>query len=209
MNENQKDTVAAYNNCAKEFMEKIVTLSNYNDTYDYLINTLNGNDKILDLACGPGQISKYIKDKINVNITGVDLSTEMLKIAKNNIPDGLFIEDSIITFKTNTLYNLIIIGFGIPYLDNQQVTQCIENSISLLKNNGYIYLSFMDGDKEGFEQTSFGGNNQFYIYYHKKEDIKNILVKNGIEIKKEYVIDYKEPDGTVTKDIIIIGEKQL
>ena len=67
----------------------------------------------------------------------------------------------------------------------------------------------MDGDKEGFEQTSFGGNNQFYIYYHRKEDIKNILIKNEIEIKKEYVIDYNEPDGTVTKDIIIIGGKQL
>ena len=207
MNKNQLDTIDAYNNSAKEFTEKIGVLTNYNNTYDYLIKLLNVNNNILDLACGPAQISKYIKDKINVNVTGVDLSAEMLNIAKNNIPDGLFIEDSIVTFKTDISYDLIIIGFGVPYLNNQQVMQCIKNSISLLKNNGHIYLSFMDGNQEGFEQTSFGGNNIFYIYYHKKEDIKNILLKNGIQLKKEYIIDYKEEDVRITKDIIMIGKK--
>ena len=65
----------------------------------------------------------------------------------------------------------------------------------------------MDGNKEGFEKTSFGGNNNFYIYYHKKKIIKNILTENGIEIEKEYIFDYNEPDGRITKDVIYIGIK--
>jgi SAM-dependent methyltransferase len=207
MDKNQIDTIIAYNNSAKMFMEKIGSKNNYNGTYDFIINKLKINDNILDLACGCGQISKYIKDKINVNITGVDLSQEMLKLAKNNLPNGLFIEDSIITFKTNTIFDLIIIGFGIPYLNKIQVAQCIENSISLLKINGYIYLSFMDGNKEGFEKTSFGGENNFYIFYHKKEDINKILIENKMEIEEEYILDYEEPDGRITKDVIVIGKK--
>jgi len=207
MDKNQKVTIESYNKSSKDFMEKISILNNYNDTYDYLVNLLNENDSVLDLACGPAQISRYLLNKIKVNITGIDLSLEMLKIAKNNIPNGIFIEDSIITYNANIFYNLIIIGFGIPYLNKNQTIQCIENSISLLKNSGYIYISFMDGNKEGFEETSFGGKNKFYIYYHKKEDIKNTLEKNGIKIEKEYVIDYKEKDGKITKDIIIIGKK--
>jgi len=207
MDKNQKDTIEAYNNSAKEFMKKHGALTNYNNTYDYLLNILKENDNILDLACGPSNISRYIRYKINVNVTGLDLATEMLKIAKNNIPDGLYIEDSIITFKSNTFYDLIIIGFGLPYLNNAQAIQCIENSISLLKMNGYIYISFMEGDKEGFEKTSFGGENNFYIFYHKRDEIKNILIRNGIELKEEFVIDYKEKDGSITKDIIIIGTK--
>jgi len=207
MDNNQKVTIESYNKSSKDFMEKIGILNNYNDTYDYLVNLLNENDSVLDLACGPAQISRYLLNKIKVNITGIDLSLEMLKIAKNNIPNGVFIEDSIITYNANIFYKLIIIGFGIPYLNKSQTIQCIENSISLLKNSGYIYISFMDGNKEGFEETSFGGKNKFYIYYHKKEDIENTLEKNGIKIEKEYVIDYKEKDGRITKDIIIIGEK--
>jgi len=207
MDKNQKVTIESYNKSSKDFMEKIGILNNYNDTYDYLVNLLNENDSVLDLACGPAQISRYLLNKIKVNITGIDLSLEMLKIAKNNIPNGIFIKDSIITYNTNIFYNLIIIGFGIPYLNKNQTIQCIENSISLLKNSGYIYISFMDGNKDGFEETSFGGKNKFYIYYHKKEDIKNTLEENGIKIEKEYVIDYKEKDGKITKDIIIIGKK--
>ena len=209
MDKNQKVTIESYNKSSKDFMEKIGILNNYNDTYDYLVNLLNENDSVLDLACGPAQISMYLLNKIKVNITGIDLSLEMLKIAKNNIPNGIFIEDSIITYNTNIFYNLIIIGFGIPYLNKNQTIQCIENSISLLKNSGYIYISFMDGNKDGFEETSFGGKNKFYIYYHKNEDIKNTLEKNGIKIEKEYVIDYKEKDGKITKDIIIIGKKNI
>ena len=205
---NQKETIEAYNNSAKEFMEKIGVLTNYNNTYDYLLKIINENDNILDLACGPAQISKYIKNKINVNITGVDLSIEMLNIAKKNIPDGIFIEDSIITYKANIFYDLIILGFGIPYLNIKQTIKCIENCNLLLKNNGYIYISFMEGNTEGFEKTSFGKNNKFYIYYHKKENIKNILENNNIEIVKEYKIDYKEENGKITKDIILIGKKR-
>jgi len=207
MDKRQKDTIISYNNTANEFMEKIGKLKNYDITYDYLINILNINDNILDLACGPAQISKYLKNKINVNVTGVDLSNEMLKIAKNYIPDGNFINNSIIKYKSNIQYKLVIIGFGIPYLNNEQTIECIKNSILSIENNGYIYISFMEGKTEGFEKTSFGGNNNFYIYYHNKENIEYILLNNGIKIEKEFIMDYKEPDGTITKDIIIIGKK--
>jgi hypothetical protein len=45
------------------------------------------------------------------------------------------------------------------------------------------------------------------IYYHQKEKIRNILTENGITIEKEYILDYKEPDGSITKDVIYIGVK--
>ena len=207
MNKNQIETIESYNQSSKDFMDKIGSLKNYNETYDYLINLLNENDNVLDLACGPAQISRYLLDRINLNITGVDLSVEMLKIAKNNIPKGIFLNYSIVTFKPDISYNLIILGFGIPYLDKNQTIQYIKNCASMLIDNGYIYISFMDCDNEGFEKTSFGGENRFYIYYHKKENIKNILEDNGIEIIKEYTFDYNEKDGRITKDIVLIGKK--
>jgi ubiquinone/menaquinone biosynthesis C-methylase UbiE len=203
----QKETIEAYDNSAKDFFEKIGSIKNYDPTYDYLVEKLKEHNNVLDLACGPCQIGKYIKEKINVNITGVDLSREMLKIAQNNIPDGIFLEGSIVTFKNNIFYDLVIIGFGIPYLNKEQLKKCIKNSVSLLKIKGCLYISFMDGNKEGFEKTSFGGNNKYYIYYHEKEMVRKILIENRIHIEKEYILDYKESDGRITKDVIYIGVK--
>jgi predicted TPR repeat methyltransferase len=205
MDINQKHTIKSYDNSAHDFMEKIGALNNYNDAYDFLVNLTKENHNILDLACGPAQISSYINRRININITGVDLSNEMLKIAQKLLHKGIFIEDSIITFEDGLKYDLIIIGFGIPYLNSGQVKDCIKNSVSLLKSDGNIYVSFMEGNKQGFEETSFGGENKFYLYYHQKDEIKKILENNGIEIIKEYELNYKEMDGRITKDIIFIG----
>jgi ubiquinone/menaquinone biosynthesis C-methylase UbiE len=207
MDHNQIDTIKSYDNSANEFMQKIGKLNNYDDTYDFITSLLKENDNVLDLAYGPAQISEYIKNKIDVNITGVDLSKEMIEIAKENIPNGIFICDSIINFKNNMEYNLIIIGFGIPYLNIEQVKECIKNNLVMLKDNGYIYVSFMNGNKHGFEKTSFGGKNKFYIYYHEQNEIINILENNGIEIIKKYELDYNEIDGKITKDIVLIGIK--
>ncbi|ULQ58674.1 class I SAM-dependent methyltransferase [Brucepastera parasyntrophica] len=207
MNENQIRTIESYNKTAEDFMKKIGTLNNYNSTYDYLISKINKNDDILDLACGPGQISKYIAERIKVHITGVDLSSEMLRLARENIPGGTFIEDSIIRFQPGKRFNAVVIGFGIPYLKKEEVRECIENSVSLLADDGHIYVSFMEGKNEGFEKTSFGGNNDFYLYYHTKTEVTELLRKNGIMVIKEFILDYTEPDGEITKDIILIGKK--
>ncbi len=207
MDNNQINTIKSYDNSANEFMEKIGSLNNYNETYDFLVKLVNKGDNILDLACGPAQISKYIYDRANVNITGVDLSKEMLKIAKKNIPNGEFIQDSIIDYNGKSDYDLIIIGFGLPFLNNEQVKECIKNSVLLLKTNRYIYISFMEGNKQGFEETSFGGENKFYVYYHNENEMQNIMENNGIELMKKYELNYKEKDGKITKDIILIGKK--
>jgi ubiquinone/menaquinone biosynthesis C-methylase UbiE len=209
MDKNQIETIKSYDNSANEFMRKIGKINNYNDTYDFLISLLKENDNVLDLACGPAQISRYIKDKVNVNITGVDLSKEMIKIAQENVPDGNFICDSIINFNNNKMkYNLIIIGFGIPYLNKEQVKECIKNNLIMLEKNGYYYISFMNGNKYGFEETSFGGKNKYYIYYYEQDEIISILENNGIKIIKKYELDYNEMDGRITKDIVLIGKNK-
>jgi ubiquinone/menaquinone biosynthesis C-methylase UbiE len=207
LDQNQMDTIKSYNNTANNFNDKIGSLKNYHNTYEFIVKLLKDNDNILDLACGPAQISKYIKNRINVNITGVDLSEEMIIIANKNIPDGKFIKDSIITFRENMEFDLIIIGFGIPYLNENQIIECIKNCEIMLKKKSNIYISFMEGYREGYEKTSVGGENKFYVYYHKKEKIIGILKENGIKIIMEYELDYKEMDGRITKDVILIGEK--
>jgi 2-polyprenyl-3-methyl-5-hydroxy-6-metoxy-1,4-benzoquinol methylase len=73
MNKEQLATINAYNNSANQFAEKIATLSNYDECYDYLLQRLEPGNSILDLACGPGNISKYLSSRLELNVTGFDL----------------------------------------------------------------------------------------------------------------------------------------
>ena len=116
MTEAQWKTIESYDKSARKFDDTIAALPNYNDAYDYLADRLADGDAVLDLACGSGQIGKYLTERKKVAITGVDLSEEMLKLARQKIPDGTFYKESIVDFSRNARYHAVIIGFGLPYL---------------------------------------------------------------------------------------------
>ena len=65
----------------------------------------------------------------------------------------------------------------------------------------------MHGNGSKVEKTSFGGDCDFTIYYHHKDDIKEFLQNNNMNIIREYELDYPERDGSISKDIIYISQK--
>lgn len=207
MNERQQQTIESYNKSAGTFANSIATLKNYHHTYDYLIQCLPAKSDILDLACGPAQISQYIRERIEAKIVGVDLSHEMLEIAKKAIPDGEFTQHSIIDYHDQRAYDAVILGFGIPFLDDEQMERCLMNACELVKNEKYLYVSFMHGNHSRLEKTSFGGDNEFLVFYHDRETVKNMLTKNRMSIAQEFALDYHEPDGSVTTDIVYIAKR--
>jgi ubiquinone/menaquinone biosynthesis C-methylase UbiE len=208
MREELIKTIESYNQSADAYQNTIAKMCYYDVTYAYFFGLLNNRDNVLDLACGPGNISLKLKQALpNAFITGVDLSEKMVQLAKKNIPDGNFITADIVSFKSDKQNDGIILGFALPYLNFDESQKLIENTKSNLNVNGKIYLSFMDGEKEGYETPSFNQTVQLYIYYHKRSLILNILQRNGFKVLKEWTLDYQELDGSITKDIVIIAEK--
>ncbi|HRD09062.1 MAG TPA: class I SAM-dependent methyltransferase, partial [Saprospiraceae bacterium] len=53
-----------------------------------LLGTNQG--KLLDLGCGPGNVSRYLIDKIPwLRVEAIDLSPAMVALAQNNLPTAL------------------------------------------------------------------------------------------------------------------------
>lgn len=204
----QQKTIDAYNKTAKAFHSEISKLKNYDHTYDCLVDLLSDGSSILDLACGPGQISKYLSQKRKLRVVGVDLSTDMLEIAKQEIPEGEFLNESIVTFCRPNAFDAAISGFGLPYLSESEVQTCLANAATSLRDKGVLYVSFMQGHGHRVETTSFGGDNRFLIYYHDRNVVCSILVSLGFEVLAEYSLDYREPSGSITKDIVLIASRQ-
>jgi predicted TPR repeat methyltransferase len=209
MREELSTTIESYNQSAVAYENTIAKIANYDESYGYFFELLNNDDSVLDLACGPANISLKLKQALpEVFITGVDLSEKMVALAKRNILDGNFITADIVSYKSEKPNNAIIIGFALPYLTFEESQILIENTSFNLCDNGKIYISFMDGEKEGYETPSFNQSVQVYIYYHKHSRIRNLLQNSGFKILKEWILDYLELDGSVTKDIVIIAEKE-
>lgn len=207
-----KITIQTYNKFARRYQDKFMDLDSYNDSYKLFCQLIDNEDaEILELACGPGNITKYLLNKHpTYKILATDLSYKMLELAKVNNPTAKFnLMDCRDLCKIEKKYNAIINGFGLPYISKIEVEKFIKDSSKILNPNGVIYLSVMEGyyKNSGFKGSSSGGKERVYIYYYQEEFINNTLKKNGFSISKVQRINYLEQKNNYDSDLIIIAKK--
>lgn len=207
----QLETINVYNQYVDNYINKFMDFDLYDDTFDYFLDLIPQNSRILELGCGPGNIVKYfLERRSDLQITGIDLAPEMIKKAKLINPNAEFeVMDIREANKINNHFNAIVGAFCLPYLSYDDLTNFFSNSKNLTTNNGLLYISCMEGKREqsGFEKTSFTGDSEIYIYYHQRNNLEQLLETNGFEIIKFYTKDYPETDGSVTTDLIYIAKK--
>ena len=73
------------------YQQKFMDQSRYAEGLNRCCELLGTNQgKLLDLGCGPGNVSRYLLDKIPwLRVEAVDLSPAMVALAQNNLPTAL------------------------------------------------------------------------------------------------------------------------
>lgn len=205
-----KTTFESWNKVASLYEEYFMDLDLYNDTYDAFCESIEKpNPKILEIGCGPGNITRYMLSKRpDFDLMGIDIAPNMIELAKKNNPNATFrVMDSRDIDQLKTEYDGIICGFCIPYLSKSDCSKLIKDTKNLLSEKGIFYLSFIEGDyeKSGYQSGSSG--DQVYFYYHDLENIQTELSENGFEITNISHKDYTRKDGTSEVHTILIARK--
>ncbi|WP_133406370.1 class I SAM-dependent methyltransferase [Parashewanella tropica] len=178
-------SVATFNKLAKQYQDKYMDFEHYFDTYDAICDLVTTpNAKILDIGCGPANISSYLlKKRPDYQIHGTDLSSAMIELATGNVENGSFeVLDSREISKIDQKFDAIICGFNAPYLDEEDVAKLISDISGLLNPNGILYFSTMEGSSfdNGYQTSSTG--DQVYIHYHSYPFCFAQLQSNGLEL---------------------------
>jgi ubiquinone/menaquinone biosynthesis C-methylase UbiE len=205
------ETFETWNKVAKLYEDKFMNLDLYNDTYDKFCELLlKKNPTILEIGCGPGNITKYLLNKRpDFEIIGIDISPNMIELAKKNCPNAKFeVMDSREIDNIKTKFDAIVCGFCLPYLSEFDAEKIIIDCENLLNKNGILYLSFVEGkkDKSGYKKGSSG--DRTYFYYHNLESLTNHLKTNSFENLNLIRKNYNKNDKTEEIHTIIIAEKQ-
>jgi 2-polyprenyl-3-methyl-5-hydroxy-6-metoxy-1,4-benzoquinol methylase len=202
--------VEVFDRLAQEYFSRFMDVSLYSESLDLFCDSIQGeNPEILELGCGPGNISSYLLNKRpGFKLLGTDLSPKMLEIARANNPGARFkLMDCRKISAIDKNFDGIVCGFILPYLSKAETEKLIYDAAKLLKTNGMLYLSTMEDDesRSGF-QTSAAGN-RMYINYHGEEHLTSTLKKNDLEIKNLQRKVYPGNDGSTTTDLLIIAVK--
>jgi 2-polyprenyl-3-methyl-5-hydroxy-6-metoxy-1,4-benzoquinol methylase len=182
------------------------------DTFDLFCDLIDKkNAEIFEIACGPGNITKYLLTKRpDFKILAIDIASKMIDLAKINNPSATFqLMDCRDIDKLDKKYDAIMCGFCLPYLSKEESEKLISDASGLLRSDGVLYLSTMEDDynKSGLESPSFGGEDKMYIHYHQADYLMNALNNKGFKIIDLQRKDYPEENETFTTDLIIIAKK--
>ena len=159
----------------KEFVKYI--FNDISSSYDFLNHFLSGgvdiiwrrkfinslgfssNDKVLDVATGTGDVALTIKKKFKCEVIGLDLSANMLEIArqkskKNNFHDIDFIEGDAesLPFDDNT-FDKLVISYGFRNLGDFE--KGLSEFHRVLKPNGKLGILEFLQPKSSFASKSF------------------------------------------------------
>lgn len=205
-----KETFETWNKVALLYQDKFMNLDLYNDTYNFICNSITKDHaKILDIGCGPGNITKYLLSKRpDFNIHGVDISPKMIELAKKNNPTASFaILDSRQIDEIKAKYNGIVCGFCLPYLSQTDSQKLVTDCYNLLDENGLLYISFVEGDpiKSDFQVSSNGDRS--YFYFHNLDDLKSILSKSKFYELKTFRVEYKNSENEIDVHTILTAKK--
>jgi len=206
-----KETFETWNKVASLYQDKFMNLDLYNETYDFVCNSINKkNAKLLEIGCGPGNITKYLLSaRPDFDIFGIDIAPNMIELAKKNNPTASFATmDSRKIDKIETKYDGIVCGFCLPYLSNSDSYKFINDCHNLLNDEGLIYLSFVKGDysKSDFQVGSNGDRS--YFYYHTLNDLNTQLAENNFEEDIIFNVEYKKTENDIDIHTIIIAKKK-
>ncbi|MDB5221477.1 MAG: Methyltransferase type 11 [Chitinophagaceae bacterium] len=205
-----QETFDTWNKVAKLYQDKFMDLDLYDDTYDTFCEEVKiENATILEIGCGPGNITKYLLNKRpDFRIEGIDISPNMIELAKANNPTVNFkVMDCREIDKLHSTFDGIICGFCLPYLSESDSSKLVKDCGNLLNDKGVLYISFVEGDysKSGFQTASSG--DRTYFYFHTLESLRKELANNNFETIKLLNKIYKKSIATEEVHTVLIARK--
>ncbi len=102
-----------------------------------LLAGLPGGAHVLDLCCGTGTVAGYLVGR-GFAVTGLDASEEMLRYARQEVPQGEYLVANAEAFRLPSMFEACICTFDSPsyFLDEDALVRVFANVHGALRPNG-------------------------------------------------------------------------
>ena len=166
---------------------------------------LDQNKVILDIGCGIGRWAEAVSDNCK-EYYGVDFSSEMIAVAKQNIKDGNchFYTMSVLDAVSNPLitvrhYNLVIdVGVSM-YINEDELKECYRGLRKLANHDTLFYFEESVGKKERITLNHIWSDNLNSYYgaiYRTREEYKSLIEEymDGVEFMEEGYLNFLDKE---------------
>ncbi len=193
-----------FNNYAK-YYNLLYKDKNYKKEIDFIVSlikqhTKNKNLRILDIGCGTGIHANFLAEQ-GYQVTGIDLSEKMIKIAQENKNDNtkFYVADAT-SFNLDDKFDIILSLFHVVSYQssNKDISNMFSNVSKHLKKDGLFIFDFWYGPAVLTEQPSIKikriENDEIKIVRIAEPTINNM--ENIVNVNYEIII-YNKSKKTI------------
>jgi SAM-dependent methyltransferase len=200
------DTRSSYDTDAVGYAEKVRGLL---DEMSYLRASLtlfaeqvreSGGGPVVDVGCGPGYVTRYLHDA-GVDAFGIDLSPEMVAIARRDHPDLRFEVGTMTALDLATDSVVGIVAFwSVIHVPDDAVPGVFEEFSRVLRPQGLVLVGFHVGEETRHSSMGYTGR-PINVDSHRRRPstVSGWLRDAGFTIEAELVL---RPDDEVPGAVI-------
>lgn len=192
------DSIEYYNKYAAKVFEDTVDQDMDAVIKDFL-DVLEEGDTILDLGCGSGRDSLTFYE-MGYDVTALDASEEMCKLAE--IHTGLeVLHMTCEEMEFEDVFDGIWACASLVHIPKNELCGVLAKIARALKEHGVLYLSFKQGDFEGFR-------GERYFCDYTERSIEELLRDQGrFDILKIWITDDVRSGHSETKWVNVLARK--
>lgn len=160
-----------------------------------------GGGLVADVGCGPGYVTRHLND-LGVDAFGIDLSPEMVALAKRDYPD--------LRFEVGTMTDLdlhddsvmgVVAFWSVIHVPDQSVPGVFAQFRRVMRPGGTLLVGFHVGDETRHTSEGYSGRSVNIDSHRRRPDkVARWLRRAGFTIEAELVM---RPDEDVPGAIII------
>lgn len=158
---------------------------------EVILKMIRGIDgkKVLDVGCGTGRLVKKLLER-NAIVTGIDVSEEMLKIARKKFKTSEFIEEDAekLSFKDDS-FDIVTASFLIVHLKN--LRKFFDEAYRVLKPGGVFIVTNINQRKAPKLKTAKNEDVIITSFYHIPDHVISALEDSFFIIEKEEFVNNK------------------
>jgi cyclopropane fatty-acyl-phospholipid synthase-like methyltransferase len=173
---------------------------------DLVLEGLPAGAKVLDLGCGTAEpVAKYIIER-GFSVTGVDESSEMLKFARQTVPEAQLIQAGIVTVELTDTFDAAVAWDSMFHVARKHHAAIYRKLANALRKDARLLLSVggsapaEDDSVDGFTSEMYGQT--FYYSGFAPEVARELILASGFEIEL-----WEVDDPTSRGHIAVIARK--
>lgn len=162
----RQQTVDTYNRSARELAEYFRGIGPRAKYIDMAFRAAGNpiNAKVVEIGCGDGRDAKAILTR-TADYLGLDISEELIKLAKDHAPAGRFEVADAARFDYPSGIDIVVAFASILHLNRQEVKGLFKKIHACLNPDGIVYIStkYRSRYQQAVKADRFG-KRLFYFY---------------------------------------------